>query len=113
MKIAEKMMVIRGLYILLDIYGSGEALLWVDVYSPIIDLEKEAPLSPKEAKKLGLREKYTEFIPQSRERRVLMQELLKKLFDEEYSVTLADGFRIKFERTMLTLTSVSYYDGNI
>lgn len=108
-KLTEKMAVVRGLYFLLDVYGNGEALLWVDVYSPIVDLERGIPLGPKEAKRLGLRERYTEFIPQSSERYDLLQRLLKKLFSDKLGVTLADGFCIEFEQTPLSLTRVPYY----
>jgi len=110
-KISDKMAVVRGLYVLLDVYGSGEALLWVDVYSPIVNLEKGVPLSPREAKRLGLEEKYTQFIPQPHERHDLQQKLLKMLFGEGVGVTLADGFRIEFESNALTLKGVLRYGG--
>jgi len=93
-----KIIVLRGIQVLLDIFESGEAILWVDLYTPIIDLESDRPLSPREAKKQGLQEKYVRYIPFPRERYDLVMKLLNKLCrNGKLVVTFADGFSIEFE----------------
>lgn len=49
-EIEEDLVLYRGLYVMLEIFDSSDAVLWVDLYSPIVKLSEVRPLSPKEAK---------------------------------------------------------------
>jgi len=96
-KMNDDLAVYRGLYVMLEIFNDGEAILWVDLYSPIVKLSEQRPLSPKEAKSLGLRDIYTSFIPAPKKRFELTNKLLKILCsDSKLNVVFADGSSASF-----------------
>jgi len=87
----------RGLYIMLEIFDEGDAVLWIDLYSPIVKLSEQRPISPKEAKVLGLRDFYTSFIPRPLERFKLVNKLLNILCgSSKLNITFADGCSVSF-----------------
>jgi len=96
--VQESIVVLRGIQFLLEIFENGEAILWVDLYTPILDLKNGRPLSPREAKRRGLQEKYIRYIPSPRERYELTMKLLNMLCDNgELVIPFADGLNVKFE----------------
>jgi hypothetical protein len=95
--ISDDLALYRGLYVKLEIFDDGSAILWVDLYSPIVKLSEQRPLSPKEAKQLGLKDTYTNFIPSPINRLNLTNELLKILCsNSKLKITFADGNTISF-----------------
>jgi len=72
----------RGLWFFLDFYKNND-VLWIDVYSPLVSLKDKRLISPREAKKKGLREKYISYIPTSSERRQLLEKLIREFFKDE------------------------------
>jgi len=100
----EDLIVYRGLYVLLEVFDSGKAVLWVDLYSPIVKLPEQRPLSPREAKLLGLKDAYTSYIPTPIERLELTNKLLKLLCsNHKLNVIFADGDTISFTCTFSML----------
>lgn len=96
-EIGDDLVLYRGLYVMLETFDNGDAILWVDLYSPIVKQSEVRPLSPKEAKQLGLKDKYTAYIPTPIERLELTKKLLGMLCeDSKLNVTFADGFAISF-----------------
>jgi hypothetical protein len=96
-RVSDDLVVYRGLYVMLEVFDDGSAVLWVDLYSPIVKLSEARPLSPREAKDLGLREKYTSFIPAPVERFEVTKKLLNFLCrDGKLDVQFADGHTISF-----------------
>jgi len=96
-EIEDDLVLYRGLYVMLEIFDSGDAILWVDLYSPIVKQSEVRPLSPKEAKQFGLKNKYTAYIPTPIKRLELTKKLLGMLCeDSKLNVTFADGFAISF-----------------
>jgi hypothetical protein len=96
-EVGNDLVVYRGLYIMLEVFDDGSAILWVDLYSPIVKLSEVRPLSPREAKDLGLREKYTSHIPAPIKRFELTKKLLSFLCeDNRIDVRFADGYTISF-----------------
>ena len=91
--------IVRGLYVMLDLFESSEAVLWVDLYNPIVDLNNLRPLSPTEAKKLGFSlEEYQKRIPSPYVRhKLIVTRLLPKLCkNDKLTVTFADGSVVSF-----------------
>jgi len=96
-KIGNDLAIYRGLYIMLEIFDDGDAALWVDLYSPIVKLSEQRPISPKEAKALGLKDIYTSFIPKPLERFKQVNKLLNILCDgSKLNIVFADGQAISF-----------------
>lgn len=93
-KFGRNFAVIRGLYVMLDFLSNGKAILWVDLYSPIVEIDLEKSnlrlMSPYEAKRIGFLEKYTQYIPNSIERLNKLRILLKRLCEE------SETLRVKF-----------------
>jgi len=96
-RIGNNLLLFRGLYVMLEIFIDGRAVLWVDLYSPIIKMPEFRPLSPREAKELSLQEKYTRFIPAPLNRLRLTEKLLKMLCEgENLNVRFLDGISVPF-----------------
>jgi hypothetical protein len=102
--IGNDLVLYRGLYVLLEIFDDGGAILWVDLYSPIIKLSEQRPLSSREAKLLGLRDTYTSYIPTPRKRFEILNKLLRIICDEsKLIIKFADGYSITLTCTFPTL----------
>lgn len=96
-RIGNELVLYRGLYIMLEVFNDGGAVLWVDLYSPIVKLSEQRPLSPKEAKNLGLRDTHTSYIPTPIKRLELTNKLLGILCEgSELNIMFADGYSISF-----------------
>lgn len=96
-EIGDDLILYRGLYVMLEIFEGGDVILWVDLYSPIVKQTEVRPLSPKEAKQLGLKDKHTAYIPTPSKRLELTKKLLGMLCeDSKLSIPFADGFVISF-----------------
>ena len=96
-KIGNGLVLYRGLYIMLEVFNDGGAVLWVDLYSPIVKLSEERPLSPKEAKNFGLRDIYTSYIPTPIKRLELTNKLIRILREgSELNIMFADGYSTSF-----------------
>lgn len=94
----------RGLYIMLEIFDDGSAVLWVDLYSPIVKLSEQRPLSPREAKMLGLKDIYTSFIPSPSKRFELTKKLLSILCtDSRLNIEFSDRYSISFSCNLSTI----------
>ena len=94
---------------MLDIFESGEAALWVDLYSPIVDLNDMRPLSPVEAKKRGFNlEEYQKRIPSPCVRHTLIvTKLLPRLCDNDaLTITFADRSSVSFSCCFAVLEEV-------
>lgn len=88
-------MLYRGLYIMLEVFGDGSAVLWVDLYSLVVKLSEQRPLSPSKARKLGLSDTYTSYIPTPIKRLELTNKLLGTLCEgSELRVVFADGYSV-------------------
>jgi len=102
--IGNDLILYRGLYVMLEIFDDGGAILWVDLYSPIIKLSEQRPLSSREAKLHGLRDTYTSYIPTPRKRYEFLNKLLGFVCDEsKLTIKFADGYSITFTCTFPTL----------
>ena len=55
---SENIAVLRGLRYMFEVRPSGYGILWLDVYSPPIDLQSMRRLSPRDIKRLNLMDKY-------------------------------------------------------
>jgi len=96
-RLDDNLILYRGLYVMLEIFDDGGAILWIDLYSPIFERSKSKPLSPREAKMLGLKDKYVSFIPSPRERMEFTNRLLRMLCEgTNLNVQFPDGFSISF-----------------
>jgi len=96
-EIGDDLILYRGLYVMLEIFDSGDAILWIDLYSPIVKISEARPLSPKEAKRLGLKDKYTSYIPTPIKRLMLTKRLLRMLCeDSKLDISFADGSAASF-----------------
>lgn len=98
--IGSDLVLYRGLYVMLEIFDNGEAILWVDVYSPIVKLSEQRPLSPKEVKSFSLMDTYTSFILTPIKRLELTNKLLGILCsDSKLNIAFADGYSVSFTCT--------------
>lgn len=96
-EIGDDLVLYRGLYVMLEIFNNGDAILWIDLYSPIVKLPEVRPLNPKEAKQLGLKDKFTSYIPTPIKRLELTKKLLRILCeDSKLDIPFADGFTASF-----------------
>lgn len=97
-KIKDEFILYHGLYVMLEIFNDGGALLWVDLYSPIIRLSDRRPLNPREIKQLGFRDVYTSLIPKPIKRLELTNNLLKILCSNSMlEITFADEYSVTFD----------------
>jgi len=96
-RVGADLFLFRGLYVMLEVFTDGKAILWVDLYSPIIKTAEFRPLSPREAKELGLQEKYTKFIPTPSNRLKLTEKLLRMLCEgSSLNIQFIDGTSVSF-----------------
>ena len=92
--------IVYGLYTKLEILKDGKAILWVDLYSPVMKFKEDAierPLDIKEIRGSGVMEECRRRIPNPFQREGKIRLLLASLCENgKLPIRLADGYTVDF-----------------